>query len=180
MLAFGGVLHYRGGYRVSSPVEVVLPEPCRPTISSTLGGSLAKRNLDSWLPRILINSSRTILMTCWDGDSAISTSSPMAFCLMFSMSCLTTRKLTSASSKATRISRRADSMFSGDSLPSPRRFLKTRCNLSDRLSNMKFRRRQGRPRRRAFIRFFHYTFYYRLGARLDGVAAKMVGCFVLS
>ena len=33
----------------------------------TLGGSLAKRSLDSWLPRILISSSWTILMTCWRG-----------------------------------------------------------------------------------------------------------------
>jgi hypothetical protein len=67
--------------RASLPVEVVLPEPCRPTISSTLGGSLAKRSLDSWLPRILISSSRTILMTCWEGERDMSTSSPMAFCL---------------------------------------------------------------------------------------------------
>src|SRR5450756_2796761 len=56
---------------------------------------------------------------------------------MFSISCLTTLKLTSASSSAMRISRRALSMFSAESLPSPRRFLKTRCSLSDRLSNMK-------------------------------------------
>src|SRR5581483_11973898 len=75
-------------------------------------------------------------MTCWEGERALSTSSPMAFSLMFSMSCLTTRKLTSASSNAMRISRRALSMFSAVSLPSPRRFLKTRCSFSDRLSNM--------------------------------------------
>src|SRR5882762_6957533 len=75
-------------------------------------------------------------MTCWEGESAASTSSPMAFSLTASMSCLTTLKLTSASSSATRISRRATSMFSAESLPSPRRFLKTRCSLSDKLSNM--------------------------------------------
>ena len=83
-----------------------------------------------------MSSSWTIFMTCWEGESAARTSSPMAFTLMFSMSCLTTRKLTSASSSAMRISRKAVSMFSAESLPSPRRFLKTRCSLSERLSNM--------------------------------------------
>src|ERR1019366_6747264 len=75
-------------------------------------------------------------MTCCEGESAVSTSSPMALALMFSTSCLTTRKLTSASSSAMRISRSAASMFSADSLPSPRRFLKTRCSFSERLSNI--------------------------------------------
>src|SRR5581483_11098793 len=98
-----------------------------------------KRSFDSWLPRILVSSSLTILTTCWEGESAVRTSSPIAFCLTFSMSCLTTRKLTSASSSATRISRSAASMFSALSLPSPRRFLKMRCNLSDKLSNMNYR-----------------------------------------
>ena len=36
----------------------------------TLGGSLAKRSFDSWLPRILISSSWTILTTCWEGERA--------------------------------------------------------------------------------------------------------------
>src|SRR5271165_4189885 len=53
------------------------------------------------------------------------------------MSCLTTLKLTSASSNATRTSRSADSIFSADRRPSPRMFLKTRCNLSERLSNIR-------------------------------------------
>src|SRR5215467_13975639 len=105
-------------------------------MSIALGGSLAKRSFDSWLPRILTSSSLTILMTCWEGERAVSTSSPMAFSLMFSMSCLTTRKLTSASSSATRISRRALSIFSALRRPSPFRFLKTRCSFSERLSNM--------------------------------------------
>src|SRR5689334_15025104 len=121
----------------------------------TLGGSLAKRSFDSWLPRILISSSWTILMTCWDGERAESTSSPIALTLMFSMSCLTTLKLTSASSSAIRISRRAPSMFSAVSFPSPRRFLNTRCSLSDRLSNMRIEiRRWGAA---VFQRFFYYN-----------------------
>ena len=48
----------------------------------------------------------------------------------------TTLRLTSASSRATRISLRASAMFSSVSVPWPRRFLKTRCNLSVRFSNM--------------------------------------------
>src|SRR5262245_48384733 len=83
-----------------------------------------------------VSSSRTILTTCWVGERAESTSSPIAFSLTASISCLTTLKLTSASSSATRISRSAASMFAAVSLPSPRRFLKTRCSLSDKLSNM--------------------------------------------
>src|ERR1700730_1867964 len=93
-------------------------------------------------------------MTCWEGERAASTSSPMALTLMFSMSCLTTLKLTSASSSAMRISRRALSMFSAESLPSPRRFLKTRCSFSDRLSNMKNQTPATRAARGGFSDFF--------------------------
>src|SRR5690348_4628445 len=96
-------------------------------------------------------------MTCCDGERAVSTSSPMAFCLMFSMSCLTTRKLTSASSSAMRISRRALSMFSALSLPSPRRFLNTRCSFSDRLSNIESCIRPHRGRGETLRRCSHYT-----------------------
>ena len=55
-----------------------------------------------------------------------------------------------------RISRRAASMFSAESLPSPRRFLKTRCSFSDRLSNME-RVREGGLHRLARERFYDYT-----------------------
>src|ERR1035437_3238079 len=152
--------------RASFPAEVVLPEPCSPTIRNTLGGSLAKRSLDSWLPRILISSSWTILVTCWAGERAVRTSSPMAFTLMFSMSCLTTLKLTSASSSAMRISRKAPSMFSAESFPSPRRFLKTRCSFSDRLSNMRAElRRERTPRGRS-------SYYSRLCGGNDADAAR--------
>src|SRR3954451_21086063 len=151
----------RDSHRANLPVEVVLPEPWRPTIMKTLGGSLAKRSLASWLPRILISSSWTILMTCCEGESAESTSSPMALTLMFSMSCLTTRKLTSASSSAMRISRRAPSMFSAVSFPSPRRFLKTRCSLSDRLSNMRIECRHIAAA--VFQRSFYYNHLLRRG-----------------
>src|ERR1035437_8331094 len=152
--------------RASFPAEVVLPISCSPTIRNTLGGSLANRSLDSWLPRILISSSCTILITCWEGESAVRTSSPMAFCRMFSISSLTTLKLTSASSSAMRITRKAPSMFSAESFPSPRRLLKTRCSFSDRLSNMRAElRRQRTPRGRS-------PYYSRLCGGNDADAAR--------
>src|SRR5580700_2195342 len=52
------------------------------------------------------------------------------------MSCLTTLKLTSASSRARRISRSASSIFSSVSLAWPRRLLKARCSFSCKFSNM--------------------------------------------
>ena len=62
-------------------------------------GFVAAQNLD----QLFVNDLDHLL----GGRKRMSTSSPMAFCLMFSMSCLTTRKLTSASSSAMRISRSA-------------------------------------------------------------------------
>src|SRR5271157_1563844 len=105
-------------------------------------------------------------MTCWAGERAVRTSTPMAFTLMFSMSCLTTLKWTSASSSAMRISRKAPSMFSAESFPSPRRLLKTRCSFSDRLSNMKAElRREPTARGRS-------PYYSRLCRRNDADAAR--------
>ena len=43
------------------------------------GRLVGEAQLDSWLPRILISSSWTILMTCCDGREGAETSSPMAF-----------------------------------------------------------------------------------------------------
>src|SRR3954468_11217158 len=48
-----------------------------------------------------------------------------------------TLKFTSASSNATRTSRKASATFSSEIFPSPRRFLKTFWSLLDRLSNMR-------------------------------------------
>src|ERR1700693_4479054 len=53
------------------------------------------------------------------------------------MSCLTTLKLTSASSRARRISRSASSIFSSVSLAWPRRLLKARCSFSCKFSNIR-------------------------------------------
>src|SRR5580700_9552458 len=52
------------------------------------------------------------------------------------MSCLTTLRLTSASSSAMRISRRASSMFSSVRVAWPRRVLKARWSFSWRFSNI--------------------------------------------
>src|SRR5208283_1610708 len=120
----------------SLPEVVVLPEPCRPAISTTVGGCEENFSLAVSLPRTLISSSRTILTTCSAGESAVRTSCPMAFSRMWSISSLTTLKLTSASSSAMRISCSASPMFSSVSVPCPRRFLKARCSLSVRFSNM--------------------------------------------
>src|ERR1017187_4898846 len=75
-------------------------------------------------------------MTCSEGESEVMTSVPRAFSRMCSMSSLTTLKLTSASSRAMRISLSASPMFSSVRVPCPRRFLKARWSLSVRFSNM--------------------------------------------
>src|SRR5215831_9135954 len=90
----------------------------------------------SVLPKSASISSRTILTTCWAGDRLRSTSCPIARSRTRSTNALTTLKLTSASSRASRISRKAASTFSGVSRPSPRRDLKTSCRRVLRESNM--------------------------------------------
>ncbi len=123
-------------HAASLPLVVVLPEPCSPAIRMTVGGLEAKLKRAVSLPSSAISSSRTILMTCSEGESAVSTSVPTAFSRMCSISSRTTLRLTSASSRATRISRRASAMFSSVSVPCPRRLLKARCSLSVRFSNI--------------------------------------------
>src|ERR1700680_2303930 len=60
----------------SLPVVVVLPEPCKPTIIHTDGGREAKSGF-ACLPSIAVSSSRTVLTTCWSGDSCSITSLTM-------------------------------------------------------------------------------------------------------
>src|SRR5450432_3901910 len=85
---------------------------------------------------MVISSSRTIFTTCSVGDSEVMTSCPSAFSRTCSIRSLTTERLTSASSSATRISRNASPMFSSVTVPCPRRFLNARCSLSDKFSNI--------------------------------------------
>src|SRR5579863_211498 len=121
----------------SFPDVVVLPEPCNPAISTTVGGCDANFMRAVSLPRVSTSSSRTILMTCSPGESAVSTSCPTALAWMRSISSLTTLKLTSASSSASRISRSASAMFSSLSRAWPRRDLNARCSFSCRFSNIR-------------------------------------------
>jgi len=65
------------------------------------------------------------------GGSAVRTSVPTAFSRMCSI-VVDNAQLTSASRRATRISRRASAMFSSVSVPWPRRDLKARWSLSVR------------------------------------------------
>ena len=99
-------------HAASLPEVVVLPEPCRPAIRITLGGRDAKLNRAVSLPRIATSSSRTILITCSVGESAVITSEPIAFSRTCSIISFTTERFTSASSSAMRISRSASLMFS--------------------------------------------------------------------
>src|SRR5712692_4254163 len=119
----------------SLPVVVVLPEPCRPTIIHTEGGREAKSGL-ACLPSSAVSSSRTVLTTCWSGESCSITSLPMAFCRMLARSSSATPTLTSPSSRASRISASAASRCSSVSFPCPRKFLNVRCSFSVKFSNM--------------------------------------------
>ncbi len=76
-------------------------------MSTTVGGRGAKVSPAEEPPMRAVSSSLTILTTCWPGFSVPSTSLPSARSLTFDVNSLTTRKLTSASSSARRISRMA-------------------------------------------------------------------------
>ena len=77
-----------------------------------MGGCEANFSLAVSLPSIATSSSRTILMTCSPGERAVSDLLADGLGRIWSISCLTTLKLTSASSSARRISRSASWMFS--------------------------------------------------------------------
>src|SRR6516162_8304746 len=117
------------------PVVVVFPEPCKPTIIQTEGGREANSGL-ACFPSRFRSSSRTIFTTCWSGESCSITSVPRAFLRMLPSSSSATVTFTSPSSSASRISANAASRCSSLSLPCPRRFLKVRCSLSVRFSNI--------------------------------------------
>src|SRR5262249_16213387 len=116
--------------------------PCNPSINRTRGRFADACSPPAASPNSATISSRTIRTICCDGSSPPrSTPSPavtasIARSRTRSMKALTTLKLTSASSSASRISRRADSMLSGVSLAAPRSVLKTSCRRVLRDSNM--------------------------------------------
>src|SRR6266511_2297898 len=121
--------------RASLAAVLVLPEPCSPASSTTVGGRGANASGSLRSPRVAISSSWTILMTCCAGVRLRVTSSPTARSRTRLTKSLTTRKLTSASSRARRTSRRAASTCASDSRPCPRSLVKMSCRRSERESN---------------------------------------------
>ena len=115
---------------------VVLPDPWSPAIRTTVGGFAANETVIASPPRLSVSSSRTILMICCEGFNALESSSPTARSRIRPMRLLTTSKLTSASSRARRISRSASSTSSSLSLPLPRSFPKIPSNRSVNASNI--------------------------------------------
>src|SRR5436189_186477 len=93
----------------------------------TVGGWGAGASRWPLPPRSPTSSSWTTLTTCWAGVSDLRTSWPTAFSRTRSTKARTTLKLTSASRRATRTSRRASWMFSSVRRPrapnTPDRFL---------------------------------------------------------
>src|SRR3989442_14647756 len=87
-------------------------------------------------PRSPTSSSWTTLTTCWAGVSDLRTSWPTAFSRTRSTKARTTLKLTSASRRATRTSRRASWMFSSVRRPRPPRRSKIDCKRVLRESSM--------------------------------------------
>ena len=86
-------------------------------------------------PISVVSSSLTILTTCWPGLSCFWTSAPRQRSLTAVVNCLTTLKLTSASSSARRISRIARVMSSSVSAPRPRTPERVSWSFSERESN---------------------------------------------
>ncbi len=109
--------------RASFAVAVVLPEPCRPAIRITVGPLPfgAKTRSRPEPPISSVSCSLTTLTTISPGFRLDSTPSPIAFSRTPATNCLVTLKLTSASSRARRISRIALSTSSSLSLPRERR-----------------------------------------------------------
>ena len=64
--------------RASLAALVVLPEPCRPAIRTTVGGRPAKVIFSVSPPRMRVSSALTILTTCWLGSSACDRVAPIA------------------------------------------------------------------------------------------------------
>ena len=118
-------------------VVVVLPEPCKPTIRIGAGGLSTFKTPGSVSPvRTCTNSSWTILMTCWPGVTDFVTAWPVAFSWTAFTKSRAMGSDTSASSRATRTSRRAVLTSSSDNAPCFVSRSKTPDRRSDRFSNM--------------------------------------------
>ncbi len=97
-----------------------MPEPCSPAIRITVGPLLAIASSLPVPPISPASSSLTIFTTCWPGSRLFNTSSPRQRSLTVFVKVLTTLKLTSASSRARRMSRIAASTSDSLSLPRER------------------------------------------------------------
>ena len=120
----------------SLAAEVVLPEPCRPTRRNVAGDCPFRSSGVFCEPMSAVNSSRTILTTCWPGVRLRMTSWPSACSRTRCTKSFTTWKLTSASRSASRISRVAVLTSDSVSLPRPRRREKMPSSFAERESNM--------------------------------------------
>ncbi|VDC14132.1 protein of unknown function [Oenococcus oeni] len=98
---------------------MVLPAPCRPAIMITVGIFDDLFNGTAFSPIIAVNWSLTILTTCSEGFKPSRTLAPRALSLTCLMKFLAVFKLTSASSKAKRISRKVSSRSVSETLPFP-------------------------------------------------------------
>ena len=123
--------------RASLAAAVVLPEPCRPASSTTVGGLEAYVTRRVSLPRTPTSSSWTIFMTCWAGVRLLESSAPTQRSRMRATKRLTTTKLTSASRRARRISRRTSSTSASPRRPRLRRRPKMPSKRSESDSNMR-------------------------------------------
>src|SRR5262245_32576077 len=123
-------------WRASFPAAVVFPEPWRPASMTTVGGFGLISSLPVVPPRVVTSSSCTLLMTCCAGLRLFWTSAPLARSFTRAMKPLTTLTLTSASSRARRISRATSSTSFSDRRPRPRRRVKMPSKRSDRASNI--------------------------------------------
>ena len=86
-------------------------------------------------PKIAVNSSSTIFTICWAGFKVSMTSCPTARSRTRLMKSFTTGRATSASKRARRISLVASWTSASEIFPFLRRFLKTFCKRSVKLSN---------------------------------------------
>lgn len=115
--------------------NVVLPEPFRPATRTIPGLPLMLMSCDA-LPMKSASSSWTILTIICCGFTAVRTFCPMALTFTLSQKSLATRKLTSASSSALRMSFSVSATLISVILPSPFRILKDLSSLSCKLSNI--------------------------------------------
>src|ERR1051325_9909026 len=134
--------------RASLAAVVVLPEPCRPTSRITVGPTDAnsrgaarcaptfRAKSSSDAPSMRAISSRTNFTTCWPGLTVFRATPATARSRTRSTNPCVTSKLTSASSRWRRISRRASVTSCCDSTPRPVTRFRTAASCDARAVNI--------------------------------------------